>query len=253
MELGVLERARRKAAHMLGDRKVPIALKQSAISFTFDDFPRTAWTEGGAVLAEHGAKGTYYVSGGLCGATMDGQEQYLERDLAELKEDGHEVGCHTFDHVNALKTSSADFARSIKDNGRFFSERLDGYKPTSFAYPYGAVSLGAIKAVRQSYSSARLVVGEHNVGHIQPMLLRTATLETGRREAAGLEALIERAAAEPQWIVVMTHDVQDQPSEFGCTPEALDAALRTARQAGLRVAPVGAIMQECAIAPAAAA
>ncbi|HEY2836509.1 MAG TPA: polysaccharide deacetylase family protein, partial [Rhizomicrobium sp.] len=35
-------------------------------SITFDDFPKSAWSEGGPVLARHGVRATYYTSGSFC-------------------------------------------------------------------------------------------------------------------------------------------------------------------------------------------
>lgn len=252
MQLDLVERLRRKAAHKFGAPSTPMSLPQGAVSITFDDFPRTAWTEGGAVLAAHGVKGTYYVSGRLCGGEMDGQEQYRESDLAALNEAGHEVGCHTFDHISALKTPTAVFARSIEANARFFSERLAGWKATSFAYPYGDVSLGALRTVGGNFSSGRLVVGGCNTRALRPLRLNALALESRRPEAARWDELVAQAAAERQWLVIMTHDVQDRPSDFGCTPQTLDALLGAARKAGLRVAPVGTVMQTCAAQAAAA-
>ena len=40
---------------------------QPLISFTFDDFPRSALTVGGEILERHGARGTYYASLGVMG------------------------------------------------------------------------------------------------------------------------------------------------------------------------------------------
>ena len=37
------------------------------VSFTFDDFPRSAWSNGGAVLEEYDVRGTYYAAMGLAG------------------------------------------------------------------------------------------------------------------------------------------------------------------------------------------
>ena len=243
MQLGVIERARRKAAHLFGAPSVSMPLYEGMISITFDDFPHTAWSEGGAVLASHGVKGTYYVSGRLCGSEMDGQEQFWESDLAALSEAGHEVGCHTFDHISALKTSARSFARSIEANARFLSERLGGRKATSFAYPYGDVSLGALSTVAANYTSGRLVVGDCNKSILRPLLLGALAFESARPEADRWEQVVEQAAAERQWLVIMTHDVQDRPSAYGCTPKALDALLTAARKAGLRAAPVDDVMR----------
>ena len=243
MQLGVINRIRRKAAHLAGAPSAPLPLSRGAISITFDDFPRTAWTEGGAVLAQHGVKGTYYASGALCGASMDDNEQFRDADLQAVSQAGHEVGCHTFDHISALKSPTDVFNRSIEANARFLAERLDGRKATSFAYPYGDVSLGALKAVRARFDSGRLVVGGANGRTFQPLRLKALAFEMRRPEAARWEELVSRAAANREWIVVMTHDVQDQATDFGCTPKMLDELLTGARSAGLQVKPVGDIMR----------
>jgi peptidoglycan/xylan/chitin deacetylase (PgdA/CDA1 family) len=41
--------------------------REPMISFTFDDFPRSALHVAGRILEDHGIAGTYYVSLGLMG------------------------------------------------------------------------------------------------------------------------------------------------------------------------------------------
>jgi peptidoglycan/xylan/chitin deacetylase (PgdA/CDA1 family) len=244
MHLNPLQRFRRRMAEGLGGPRAAIGLEKGALSVTFDDFPRTAWTEGGAVLAAHGVKGTYYVSGRLCGGTMDGQEQYSEDDLTTLSGAGHEVGCHTFDHISALKSSPAAFARSIEENAKFIADRLDGLEARSFAYPYGHACLTAFRTISDhNFTSARLVVGGCNGPSLRPLRLSALALENGRPEAGGWEALVEKAAAERRWLIIMTHDVQDRPSPYGCTPAVLDALLTSSRRAGLDIRPVASVIQ----------
>lgn len=228
---------------MIGAPKATIPLSSGAISISFDDFPRTAWTEGGAVLADHGVKGTYYVSGRLCGHSMDDNDQFLEADLQAVSENGHEIGCHTFDHISALKTPASVFARSIEANARFLAERLDGRQATSFAYPYGDVSLGALRTVGARFDTGRLVVGGCNGASFHPLRLNALAFEIRRPEAARWEAFVAQAAAERQWLVIMTHDVQERATDFGCTPRMLDDLLTAARKAGLQVKPVGEVMR----------
>ncbi|MGZ6012840.1 MAG: hypothetical protein ACXWK0_13450, partial [Caulobacteraceae bacterium] len=51
-------------------------LAEPVVSFTFDDFPRSALTEGGGVLRERGWAGTYYAAGGFCGRRVEGLDYY---------------------------------------------------------------------------------------------------------------------------------------------------------------------------------
>src|SRR5688572_7340869 len=69
------------------------------VSFSFDDFPRSAATAGAQVLKDFGVKGSYFVSGGRAGRHIDGLDQFVEDDLINMAEAGHEIGCHTFGHI----------------------------------------------------------------------------------------------------------------------------------------------------------
>ena len=60
-----IDQMRRRAARYLDIDAVTIAPAKGVFSLSFDDFPETAWTEAGPILAEHGIQATYYVCGGL--------------------------------------------------------------------------------------------------------------------------------------------------------------------------------------------
>ncbi len=73
------------------------------VSFGFDDFPRSAYTAGGEILKNFGARGTYYVSLGLMNTSNDLGEQFRLDDLHSLVKDGHELASHTFVTFRAAK------------------------------------------------------------------------------------------------------------------------------------------------------
>ncbi|URK86924.1 polysaccharide deacetylase family protein [Rhizobium sp. RCAM05350] len=45
----------------------PIPTERPIVSFTFDDVPDTALTNGAAILEKYGVHGTFYIAGGLEG------------------------------------------------------------------------------------------------------------------------------------------------------------------------------------------
>src|SRR6267378_3494118 len=100
---------RRKAASLLFRRPLLIGSEPHLISFTFDDFPRSALLAGGAILNRFGLAGTYYVSLGLVGKQTPTGEMFLPGDLTTLFERGHELGCHTFSHCDSWDTETAAF------------------------------------------------------------------------------------------------------------------------------------------------
>src|SRR4051812_20070179 len=74
-------------------------LSEPVVSFTFDDFPRSALTEGGRILRERGWAGPYFAAGGFCGRTEGGLDYSDRDDLVQAAENGHEIGCRTFGHL----------------------------------------------------------------------------------------------------------------------------------------------------------
>ena len=91
-------------------------MESPVISFTFDDFPRSALINGGAILREHGFAGTYYASLGLMGTKAPTGEIFMREDLDELIQQGHELACHTFDHYDSWDTAPSEFEASILRN-----------------------------------------------------------------------------------------------------------------------------------------
>ena len=55
----------RKVASLAHRKLFSIHLQRPLISFTFDDFPRSAIHTGGAILNRFGVAGTYYAAFGL--------------------------------------------------------------------------------------------------------------------------------------------------------------------------------------------
>src|SRR5882672_2281183 len=90
----VRNRYRQLLSKHYGRRLVRVCPPLPVISFTFDDFPRSALHEGGAILKRYGVRGTFYVSMGLMGQDWPAGPGFLAQDLQEALGDGHELGCH---------------------------------------------------------------------------------------------------------------------------------------------------------------
>src|SRR4051812_14111447 len=103
------------------------------VSFTFDDFPRTAWLEGGRILAEQGACGTYFVSFQLVGGPSVSGPIASHDDLRTLVQGGHELGCHTFEHLDGRRSTADAFERSLEANRRALAAAVPGATFSTFA------------------------------------------------------------------------------------------------------------------------
>src|SRR5688572_18882053 len=120
----VHSRYQRAMARTLFRRDIQMRNSCPIISFTFDDFPRSAVHVGARILKDSGARGTFYASLGLMGQQAPTGEIFVREDLDALVRDGHEIGCHTYAHYDAWATPARTFEASVIQNARFFREYL---------------------------------------------------------------------------------------------------------------------------------
>jgi len=232
-----------KAAQVRLARNVKIngldtRLAEPVVSFTFDDFPRSALTEGGRILRERGWAGAYFAAGGFCGRRVDGIDYFDRDDLVRAAEEGHEIGCHTFSHLRLPGASALAVEADLERNAAFMADALPGYRLTSFAYPYGDLDLGKKALIARRFPVCRGIWPGVNAGRMDFAQLKAVPLE--RRSLAGLhvEAWLDRVQAERGWLIFFTHDVSDDPSDYGCFRRTFEAVADAVARRGIRVLPV---------------
>jgi peptidoglycan/xylan/chitin deacetylase (PgdA/CDA1 family) len=211
---------RRRLVRLAERRPARRAPGHAMVSFSFDDTPATAVTEGRAALEAHGLRGTYFVAAGLAGRTGPMGPNAVRDDLMQAAAAGHEIACHTYSHLDCGQADRATIEADIARN----SAALSGWgaaPATTFAYPYGDVSLAAKRALGGRYDLLR---GLHHG-------LIDAGADLNQAPAVGIEGpegeaivrdWIDRAIDRRAWLIVYTHDVAAAPSPFGCTPGALN-------------------------------
>ena len=239
-QLDLIGRLQRTTARYVSVRARACEPFPPTLSVTFDDFPRSAWTRARAVLERHGALATYYVAGRFCGATEKGLEYFRPDDLNALVAAGHELGCHTFSHVHAPRMTRARFMADCDRNAAFLAPFLDNRRLETFAYPYGDVCVRSKRLAGRRFTTARGIRAGVNGGSVDLALLASMPLERRSWSVARWRGLVEEAAAQGGWLTLFTHDVDDYPTPYGCTPAMLDQALTIARDGGLRILTVSA-------------
>jgi len=241
-----LDRLRHRAARFFPASPVGIRAPGGILSISFDDFPVTAWTEAGPVLAQHGVKATYYVAGGLCGGTNLNLPQFEVAHLQALAEAGHEVGCHTFGHESVLPMSRAQLNDSLDRNAAWVAERLDGNRMETFAFPFGDWSYGAKSTIARRFRSGRGVRDGLNAGKADRAGLLAIGLESRRLPDYDLGALTKAAADRDGWLIAYGHDVMDRPTPYGCRARDLEDLILAAKRAGLTILPVAQALDRLA-------
>jgi peptidoglycan/xylan/chitin deacetylase (PgdA/CDA1 family) len=238
--------ARRRVLCSLYQRNVPLGNRGPIVSFSFDDFPRTAYSTGGAILEQFGARGTYYAAAGLMNTSNELGEQFRREDIDSLLENGHELASHTFSHISCRSVSCAAFRKDV-EKGKSAIEEAAGVDCSNFAYPFGHVTLQAKRTLGPGPASLRSIVPGFNGPDIDLSLLRANSLYGGLDEATRVEELIEENAKRKTWLIFYTHDVRPNPSEFGCTPALMETAVSCAVRSGCRILTVREALVEVGV------
>lgn len=234
----IASRADRAAALWLRQRNVTLALERPVVSFTFDDVPDSAVTNGARILAEHGCGGTFYLAGGLADASFGPWRFFSPSDVSLLLDQGHEVGCHTFSHPIVQTLDRARLTEELDRNRQWLTAADPRVKLESMAFPYGSVGFFQKAWTADRFTSCRGVRHGLNVGRVDRAQLRAVQLYDCRLDAEGLAEIIAETVRSKAWLVFYTHDVQDAPSEHGCSPALMERAVEAALAAGCTVLPV---------------
>jgi peptidoglycan/xylan/chitin deacetylase (PgdA/CDA1 family) len=200
------------------------------ISFTFDDFPRSAAAIAGRMLSDYGARGTFYAALGLMGTRTVVGDMFERSDLVALVSAGHELACHTFDHVLCSKVTRPELLANCQNNRMRIAEVLDGYSFENFSFPEGVVTASAKYALSSVYKTCRTIESGINRDPVDLGFLR-ANRVYSRPGIGKVKELIQQNKREDGWTILYTHDVCETPSPYGCTPaefrEVLDCAVRS--------------------------
>jgi len=227
---------RRRIARLQARRTAPRGPGRPMVSISFDDAPVSAATTGAAILEARGLRGTYFISMGLAGQAGPMGDNADGDQVRALAEAGHEIGCHTFSHLDCGQAPAGLATGDVERNLQALAE-LGAPEPSSFAYPYGEVSAPAKAALGARYGILRAL--HHGlVGRGSDLNQAPAVGIEGRDGEATARRWLKRALAERAWLILYTHDIRGEPSPFGCTPGALERLLDEAMAGGAQVVTV---------------
>jgi peptidoglycan/xylan/chitin deacetylase (PgdA/CDA1 family) len=207
---------------------------QPLVTFTFDDVPASTCDVGVPILEQYGIRGTFYISGGGCGAPSPCGPLATVDQLKLLHASGHELGCHTFTHFAVSRVDARDLASDLERN-RAFLMGISGEAPRNFAYPYGDMSFLAKRHLEGRFDSCRALIPAVNAGSLDLGALRSFALEEASMDRSKVLDLVVMAARTRGWLIFFSHDVSEQPSRFGLSRDLLAFAAASARDAGCRI------------------
>ncbi len=237
---------RRSVLSALYRRPVPLGDRGPIVSFTFDDFPRSAFSAGAPILERFGARGTYYVAAGLAGTSTELGDLFVADDVHALIDRGHEIGSHTFHHTSCRSISLSDFHADVRQ-GMQAIDRITGGNSGNFAYPYGHVTLASKKALVPDVRSARSIIPGINGPDVDLNLLRANCLYGNGDASKSVQALILDNVRQKGWLIFYTHDIQPKPSPYGCTPDLFEFAVSQAAACDGQISTVSSVLSQIGI------
>jgi len=213
--------------------KVPL------ISFTFDDFPVSSALTGAEILKKHNIRGTFYISLGMIGKESSVGKICDLDTVKNLIEENHEIGSHTYDHANAYKDSIETYEKSILTNEQSYKDSFlasDGFQ--TFSYPFGYVSSGVKRIAQKYFRCSRTTYRGINTGSIDLNMLKAYPAYGNGEHIELMKSVIDRNIKKRGWLIFYTHDVRENPSLFGCSPEYLEKIVKYSLDSGAKLVSV---------------
>ncbi|WP_011582193.1 MULTISPECIES: polysaccharide deacetylase family protein [Chelativorans] len=234
----LIDRAVNRLLWKMGSRRREVVTDTPLVTFTFDDVPDTALSNGAGILERHDARGTFYIAGGL-GSQVEADRTLISREgCRELSLRGHEIGCHTFAH-RKLRNLGGALRADLTRNEAYLREAGVEQPIRNFAYPFNAAWPPARRALHARYATCRGAGEAINRGSTDHLMLKGVEIRQPETHARSLTRWIDDVAAEPGWLVFFTHDIAEVPTPFGCTPGTFEHLVSYAVAKGCRIVTVG--------------
>ncbi|MCZ4090866.1 polysaccharide deacetylase family protein [Sinorhizobium psoraleae] len=239
---GLVDRLANRVIWRFARQRRSLATETPLVSFTFDDVPDSALDHGATILERHGARGTFYIAGGLAGQVEPDRTLISPAGCGELLARGHEIGCHTFSHRRIRDMSVAALSRDLDRNADYLQNVGVTPAAANFAFPYNAAWPLARTELRRRYRTCRGGGEAINRGPVDPLMLKAVEIRQPEQHARALTRWIDDVVERPGWLVFFTHDIAPSPTPYGCSPEAFDHLVRYAVDKGCQVLPVDRVL-----------
>jgi peptidoglycan/xylan/chitin deacetylase (PgdA/CDA1 family) len=156
-------------------------LPEKPVMFTFDDGDAEQYSLGAAELKKYGFKGVFFIM-----TIATGKPKYISREqIKALSDDGHIIGCHTWDHHDVRKYTEEDWVKQAVETKQKLEE-ITGKPVDYFAYPFGAWNKEAIPHLKKvGYKAAFQLTQKRD--STEPLYTIRRMLASGTYDAPALQ------------------------------------------------------------------
>jgi peptidoglycan/xylan/chitin deacetylase (PgdA/CDA1 family) len=235
------KRIARRLTPLRGRHMLRFNLERPIVSFSFDDCPKSVVGNGLAKLNVQGWKSTIYIASGLLGTTNHHGEQMSREDVIAAHKSGHEIGGHSYSHIDLSEIPFSEAMRDIETNRAAFEDM--GLPPSrTFAYPFGQTLSHLKTQLANDYDGLRGITSGAMIGKVDLNQIHSTPLFSGTE----FETLVKQIETLPHnaWLTLFTHDIQDSPTEWGCTPAEMDAVISAVKARDAEVLTIADAIQK---------
>jgi hypothetical protein len=209
------------------EEPLPSIREPSGLLLAFDDDYTTVWEKYFDLLAQYGAKVTFFVQG-----------DYVPFCAAAISR-GHEIGYHTKSHPNLLKVSRQVFFDETLDGAEAFRQR--GLPLKSFAYPYGfsepwmEEALGESFSIRRGFGATCRIYSVYAIkaGYISSKSIDNIQYKSDAEFEADINVMLMAVKSDGGILPLTTHTIAAE-ADWGISPGRLEYLLKTAVDMGLQ-------------------
>jgi len=146
---------------------------------------------------------------------------------------GHEIGEHSHSHIDVSEMSFERAVSDIRKNRNALHEM--GLPPAStFAYPFGQTTREVKSRLGPDYTGLRGITPGPMIGKADLNQIRSTPLFTGK-PFYDLLRQIEDLSGTNSWLTIFTHDIENRPTQWGCTPTEMEAIIAAVKASGAQV------------------
>lgn len=229
----------------------PVVTPEAKLSFTFDDNLPSALTNAQPTLAKYGFIATEYPPTGCINDTKgvstcainqaNATNSYMTlAQLQQLHADGWEIGDHTINHPELSTVTETQLTTELSDSKTTLQQ--EGFNPITMATPFGDYNNNVLSGIAKNFAAHR---GFADVGlnsfPYNDYLLYDEQVQ-GTVSVATVEAYINQAIANKQWLILTFHDILPNASaldtEYQYSTSGLDQIAAYAKAQKIHVVSV---------------
>ncbi|WP_296645234.1 polysaccharide deacetylase family protein [Romboutsia sp. 13368] len=193
---------------------------EKIIALTFDDGPDKDFTPQVLdILKKNDIRATFFV----VGENVGWNPEILKREY----EEGHEIGNHTFTHINVSKRKYEDIYKEINDTQQAV-KKVIGEEPTLFRPPYRAISKDMCNIIKQKDMN----------------IILWSNLDPRDWSNPGVSYIVDTITSKVQnGTIILLHDYNNLRNERSQTIQALEIVIPKLKEMGYKFVTVSELIE----------